>query len=221
MSSNMNALSATGWQNYVDLTDDVQPWLRLDDTTFNAGLSNLQLITSMACDTIQNKLGRPIPPTSYTYRFDGWATWTGAYIELPYYPVLEITSVIEYWGVSGPHVLDESFPTDQIDGWQCEYPVGRLIRVFPGNVQKPWFPGSRNVEVSWTAGYNPIPGRYRMATLELIKHWWTNTQQAPELPMPGGGTGSQYDPPNTSGVFAGIPYHVAALLDDDIQVGIG
>lgn len=221
-SANMNARSAPGWLNYLDVEDDVKPWLRLVDEPPDAVIDgNLQLITTMACDTIQNKLGRPIAVMEFDYRFDGWSGWNGAFLELPWYPVLEILSVTEYWGVSGPHVLLESTPTSQVDGWQCEYPVGRLTRVFPGLVQKPWFPGSRNVEVIWRAGYNPIPGRYRLATLELIKHWYTNTQQNQALSVPGLGMNNEYDPPNSSGVFAGIPYHVAALLGDDIQVGIG
>lgn len=224
-----SALSATGsvWNNYLDLDDDVKPWLRL--TSINGALpdpivdNNLELITTMACDAIQNILGRPIPPTIFDRRFDGWSSWNGAFLMLPYYPVLEITSVIEYWGTSGPRVLTESTPTNQTDGWQCEYAVGRLTRVFPGLVQKPWFPGSRNVEIVWTAGYNPIPGRFRVATLELIKHWWVNTQQQPTVSMapPGSGAGNQYDPAETGGPFDGIPYHVAAMIGDDIQVGIG
>lgn len=225
-SSNLNAMSAPGWQNYVDLEDDVKPWLKqtVDLVTPNAGVDlNLQMITSMACDMIQNMLGRPIPPTQFNFRFDGWSGWNGAYIELPYYPVLEITSVIEYRGVSGPYVLPESFPTQQVDGWQCEYPVGRLIRVFPGNVVKPWFPGSRNISVQWTAGYNPIPARYRLATLELIKHWWVNTQSTPTISVPPAGFGesNQYDPAVQGGPFDGIPAHVASIIGDDIQVGIG
>lgn len=221
-SSNMNARSSPEWQQYLDLTEDVLPWLRLTDTPLTfPDQQNLQTIVDMSCDWAQNMLGRPIAPTNFDYRFDGWSGWNGAFIELPYYPVLEITSVIEYRGTSGANVLLESTPANQIDGWQCEYPVGRLTRIFPGLVQKPWFPGSRNIEVAWTAGYNPIPRRYITGTLELIKHWWTNTQQNPALSGPGTSMGNQYDPPETSGVFAGIPYHVAAIFEPDIQVGIG
>jgi hypothetical protein len=75
--------------------------------------------------------------------------------------------------------------------------------------------------VQWTAGYNPIPARYRLATLELIKHWWVNTQGQPTVAPQALGAANQYDAPVQGGPFDGIPYHVASIIGDDIQVGIG
>lgn len=223
-SANQNALTSPNWQDFLTVNDDVLPWLQMTTSDIPAGSSlagNMQLITSMACDWVQDYLGRPVAPTTFDRRFDGWSGWNGAYLELPYYPVLEITSVIEYWGVSGPHDLVESTPTAQVDGWQCEYLTGRLIRVFPGNVQKPWFPGSRNVEVVWVAGYNPVPPTIRTATLELVAHWWANTQQQSALRLPGETVSDEFEPAETSGPFAGVPLRIIDLLSPKSQIGIG
>lgn len=221
MASNTNALSDPAWQDFLTVVDDVLPWLQMSASDIPSSgplYTSMQLLTSAACEWVQDYLGRPVAPTTYTRRFDGWSGWNGMFLELPYYPVLELVSVTEYWGVSGPHVLSESTPTAQVDGYQCEYLTGRLIRVFPGNVSKPWFPGSRNVEVSWKAGYNPVPARIRMATLELIKHWWSNTQQQSALRP---GAEPDYDPDEGSGPFSGVPDRIYAWLSPFSQVGIG
>ena len=219
MASNTNATNSPIWQDYLTVETDVLPWLQMVDVDFTPPLkTNLQLVTSTVCDWVQETLGRPIAPTVFDRRFDGWAGWNGAYIELPYYPVLEITSVIEYWGVSGPHTLMESTPTAQVDGWQCEYRTGRLTRVFPGNVQKPWFPGSRNIEITWTAGFNPVPPRFRMGSLMAIEWVWRNKFQQAGTHV---GVQTEYDQPTNTGMLGGIPDDIQDWLFPSEQVGIG
>lgn len=204
-------------QNYVT-TAEAAKWI--GDTVDNSNEFALDLIVGMACDWVQKFLNRAFVPTTYTRRFDGVTAWNGTVIELPASPVLQVASVIEYWGTSGPHVLLESTPTNQVDGWQCEYETGRLIRVFQGNLPKPWFPGSRNIEVKWVAGYNPIPHTIKVATLELIKHWFINTQQNTGL-SDAPGVGYDMESPETSGLWAGLPHRIKGLLEPWIQVGIG
>ena len=215
----MTTFSVPQWQDYLTVTDDVLPWLQMTASDLSPALTgNLQLVTSTVCDWVQETLGRPLAPTTFDRRFDGWSGWNGAYIELPYYPVLSITSVVEYWGVSGPHNLSESTPTNQVDGWQCEYDTGRLTRVFPGNVQKPWFPGSRNIEVVWQAGYNPIPPRFRMGSLMAIDWVWRNKFQQSGVRV---GVQSEYDAPTNQGMMGGIPDDILDWLFPSEQVGIG
>jgi hypothetical protein len=216
---NTDGLAFT-WQNYVDLNADVKPWLQFkrNDTTHD---TVLQLLTDAICQFAQKKLGQPIAPTTFYRRFNGWANWNGAYIMLPYFPVLEIVQVAEYWGVAGPHVLYESTPTDQVDGFQCDYQTGMLTRVFPGNVQKPWFPGSMNIEVRWTAGYNPIPADLKVATLEDIKEWWINTQQQSANRIGGATAANEFDSEEEGGTWMGMPSRVAAIIETYMQVGIG
>jgi hypothetical protein len=206
------------WATYLDLEEDVKPWIQVPFYQSTADYQ-LQLLTDMTCTWVQRKLGQPLAPTQFTRYFDGWSGFNGAFLQLPYYPVLEITSVTEFWGKSGPHVLNESVPTNQVDGWQCEYLQGMLRRVFPGLVEKPWFPGSRNIEISWTAGYNPVPADIKVATLEMISHWWRNTQQqAGRRP---GGPGGEYDPEVVAmGLWTGVPLRITTLLESYMQIGI-
>jgi hypothetical protein len=215
---NPNA-SSQQFGTYLDVTLDVKPWLQMKptDTTMDANLSR---IVKMACNWVQKYLGRPVARKQFDYRFDGWSGWSGTSIMLPWYPVLNVVSVTEYWGVSGPHNLVESTPTNQVDGWQCEWLTGRLVRVFPGNVQKPFFPGSRNVEVVWEAGYNPIPGDIEVATLEMIAHWFRNTQQQSAL-RPGLRMGDEAEPMETGPLWTGVPFRVIDLLEPYVQIGIG
>ena len=217
----MTSFSVPQWQDYLSINDDVLPWLQMTAVDLNSyvgGPANLQLVTSTVCDWVQETLGRPVAPTTFDRRFDGWSGWNGAYLELPYYPVLEVVSVVEYWGVSGPHNLSESTPTNQVDGWQCVYDTGRLTRVFPGNVQKPWFPGSRNVEVVWTAGYNPIPPRFRMGSLMAIEWVWRNKFEQSGVHA---GVQGEYDAGSNQGMLGGIPDDVLDWLFPSEQVGIG
>ena len=213
--ANLNASSVT-WQSYVDLKQDVKPWLQIPINNVQ-GDSRLQLLIDGTCQWAQRRIGQPIAPTTFLRRFDGWNGWNGAYIELPYYPILEVQQVIEYWGFSGPHYLSEQTPTNQVDGYQVVYELGRLTRAFPGLVQKPWFPGSRNIEVTWVSGYNPVPADIKMATLEMIAHWWRNTQQSARTVVRGGGDDADVV---AAGLWQGTPLRITNILDALMQVGI-
>ena len=208
------------WNTFLDLEDDVKPWLRNTNDALDA---NTQLITDMACAWVQDYCGRPFAPTTFSWRFDGWSGLNGAYLMLPWYPVLEITSVTEWWGTSGPHDLTESTPEAQTNGWQCVYHTGKLIRAFEGLIQKPWFPGSLNIEVDWVAGYNPIPSPVKVATLELISYWVRNTQQTPTGARAGAGSPGDYGNPGAGGslLWAGIPDRCRALLARYMRQGMG
>jgi hypothetical protein len=219
MSVNQAGGSIT-YGTFLDLAADVKPWLQIPGSDTSRDV-NLELIVDMVCQWIQGYLGRPVGATRYDRRFDGWAGWQGAYVLLPYYPVLQIVSCVEYRGISGPYTLPESTPTDQVDGFQLSPLTGRLTRVFPGNVQKPWFPGSRNIEVVWVAGFNPVPADLKVAALELTAHWFRNTQQQSANRLGAPGSASEYDPASTGGLWAGIPNRIITLLAPYLQQGIG
>lgn len=209
------------WANYVDMNNDVKPYLQIPVGSV-ASDTILQGIIDMSCTWVQNYLGRPIAETEFFRRFSGWSGLSGACINLPYYPVLQVVSVVEYWGSSGPHVLAEQTPQQQgtQDVYQMDYLRGTVIRAFMGLVQRPWFPGSRNIEITWKAGYNPVPPDIKFATLQMIKHWWAQTQQASRsFPMPAGAR--QEDELPMTGMFAGVPPEVERLLSPYVQMGIG
>jgi hypothetical protein len=208
------------WANFLDLANDVKPYLQFPASSVTSDVQ-LQTVVDMCCTWVQNYLGRPIAPTEFFRRFSGWSGLNGAYINLPYCPVLSMVSVVEYRGTSGPFLLTEQTPSHQVGGqevYQMDYLRGTVIRTFMGLVQRPWFPGSRNIEITWVAGYNPVPPDIRVAALELVGHWWRNTQQASRSgPMPTG-----YDPENpAAGMFAAIPHRVEALLSQYSRQGLG
>lgn len=217
MSLNDNASSFI-WTNYLDLANDVYPYLQIpNDGSFTRGL-DLQLVTDYVCQESQQIMGKPIAAQEFFYRFDGWSGWNGAYIMLPWYPVLQINEVTEFWGASGPHILEEATPENQVDGFAINYRLGQLIRVFPGNIAKPWFPGVRSIEVTWTAGYNPVPARFKVPALEIIKEWWTTTQQVSRSgPLPAGYEGIN----EADTTYAGLARRVRSAFFSEAQVGIG
>lgn len=212
-----NASSPT-WKNYVDINADVKPYLQYPATDTARDVT-LQYVIDFVCQESQRLLGKPVPATPFFFRFDGWSGWNGAYLMLPYYPILEVQAVTEWWGTSGPHVLTESTPENQVDGFQVSYRTGMLIRVYPGNIQKPWFPGSRSIEVTWTAGYNPIPAMYKVPALEIIAEWWRETQQASRSSV--APSGYQDIVNDTSDTYAGLPRRVREVFASQAQVGIG
>ena len=219
--TNSNASSHV-WHNYVDLYEDVLPWLQIP-TTGNAApsasdLQKMQLIVDMTCQWAQRKISNPIAPTGFYRRFNGWNGWNGAYVELPYFPVLSIVSVVEYWGLGGPHYLSEQTPEHDIDGFQLDPLRGKIIRVFPGLVQRPWFPGSRSIEVQWVAGYNPVPADWKVATLEMIAHWWHMSQQTQRVNVRAGSDGADQV---AAGLWSGVPLRISQLLEGAVQIGIG
>jgi hypothetical protein len=162
---------------YIDRDTELKPWMQYP-TSDTSKDWQMELAMDAACVWIQNEFfGRPIAPRQYDWRFDGWTGFMGAYIMLPFYPVLEIISVTEYRGQIG-HALTELQPAATTgDGFQVSYATGRLTRAFVGNIQRPWFGGSRNIEVVWVAGYNPVPPNIRMATLNLAAHWFRHSEQ--------------------------------------------
>lgn len=208
------------WQNYLDLTEDVKPYLQVDASNTTADV-RVTLVSDMACQWVQNYLGRPIAPTTFFRRFDGYTGLDGSYIMLPYYPVLEIVSIVEYWGLNGAHELVYQTPLAQggagQEMYQMDWVSGTIIRTFQGLIRRPTFPGSGNIEVTWQAGYNPVPADLRVATLELVNYWWRSTQEAPRWDP----HAADYDGGGLSKLWPAVPNRVMTLLEPYTQQGIG
>lgn len=211
------------WQNYLDLTNDIKPYLQIPAGS-SASDAQLQQILDMSCTWVQTYLGRPIPPTTFFRRFSGYTGLNGAYIMLPYYPVLQIVAITEFWGLNGAHPLVYQTPENQggpgQEMYQMDWIEGVVIRTYQGLIQRPTFPGSMNIEVEWVAGYDPIPADIRVATMQLVAHWWRSTQQASRtFPTPAGAR--QEDELPMTGPFAGVPPETERLLAPYLQQGIG
>jgi hypothetical protein len=210
----MALVNSQQWATYVDM-DDVKEWLQFPTNASVSRDAALQRIIDMACEWVQNEINRPVAATQWTERHDGWS---GEYILLNQYPILEVISCLEFQSSGGSLSLSESTPENPIDGFQVNYLTGQLMRTFQGySWPRPWFPGSRNIEVTYVAGYNPIPPVLWMATVELIKHWWVNAQQASvSLHV------DDYAPSQTEqGLWQGVPYRIIDLLAPYRRVVIG
>lgn len=211
------------WSNYVDLNHDVLPWLQIPAGQLTQDqLNSLSLVIDYVCQTSQQLKGNPIAATQFFGRFDGWSGWNGAYIEIPRYPILNVSEVAEWWGTSGPNYLSEQTPESQVWGYNLDAATGMLTRVFSGLVQMPWFPGARSIEVTWTAGYNPVPAMLKLPALEIIREWWTETQQRSR------GGGAMGGPSHGMGMvnmesdtYPGLPLRVKAVFAATAQIGIG
>jgi hypothetical protein len=215
LSINANALSQE-WGNLVNLSE-LKSFLSIPVFTTDKDDILQDLIDGIS-EWAALEAGRPLAKARFTYEFDGSSGWRGSYIMLPQYPVLEIISITEYWGNSGGHPLSEQTPTNQVDGFQCEYRTGRLTRVFQGLIPKPFFPGSRNVTVTWDAGYNPVPPSIRLAVKEAIKWYWDNTQQhSRSRPSDDG-----WQKPDPSQFWSSVlPAMLGPVLTPFLSVGIG
>ena len=223
--ANQLAEQVPSWGNFLTL-DDAHQYLQIPsgDTSRD---STLQFTIDAACYWVQDYLARPVAPTLFFRRFDGWSGYSGAYLEVPYYPILQYPAlpvIVEWWGSNGPQNIVLQTPENQAGGAQC-YQLdalrGRLTRTFAGLVARPWFPGLQNVEVEWWAGYNPIPATIRWATCELIAYWWRNTQQASRTGPRGSNQdyGGSIDP--SSSLWPGVPNRVSEMLQPYLQQGIG
>jgi len=206
---------------YLDITDDVRPWLQLPEGPEPIIDAKLRRVTNAICRRTQNYLGRALAPLRYFKRFSGWPGANGAVIMLPFVPVLKVLHVVEYRGSTGRFELAEQTPeTGQgnSETFQIEPLTGALVRTFMGNLQRPWFPGSKNIEVEWEAGFNPIPEDIELATLEYIKKWWDSTQQSSRVAPQAAALGYGGEvTPNTAGAGG----ELQRTLDTYLQQGIG
>jgi hypothetical protein len=104
--------------------------------------------------------------------------------------------------------------------YQLDALRGRLTRAFSGLIARPFFPGIQNLEISWIAGWNPVPPPIRWATMELVTYWWRNTQQASRTgPRGSSEYGGSIDPSNT--LWPGIPNRCFELLQTFERYAIG
>lgn len=214
--SNLFVESTPNWQTYLDLTNDVMPYLQMT-TLSQTNTTLLQDVIDAACYWVQDSLGRPFAPTTFGRRF---TNFNAIYLTLPYYPILKMISVTEWWGANGPQTLTQQIPENQgaQNCYQLDALRGTLARSFSGLIGRPWFPGLGNLEIAWVAGYNPIPRTVIIATKELIKYWWDNTQQASRSWTP---AGQDYDAPGQNPLWPAIPNRVSMLLAGFDQLGMG
>lgn len=213
----MATLLAGGRQFGPYLTlGEVKQWLRFPANADTSRDANLQRIIDMACSKVQARINRPVGAQMCWERHDGWS---GEYIMLKESPFLSLISCVEWQSSGGAVTLVESTPENPVDGIQINYATSRIMRTFAGySWPRPFFPGSRNIEIVYEAGLNPVPGDIWMATAEWVSDWWRLTQQTPAGRAPSAGTGG--DQPDTTMPYKGMPRWVEDMLVDWIKGGV-
>lgn len=207
-----NPSGTVQWTTYLDL-DEVVAWLQFtgagvpDVGTAESGL--LQRIIDSACSRAQTIANRPLCPTTYFERHDGWS---GEYIQLNYSPFVKLVQCQEWQSTGGWVQLPESTPENPVEGIQINYLSSRIMRTFAGySWPRPFFPGSRNIEVTYIAGFNPVPPDIWTATIDLVAYWWRNTQQAARG-FKGSGSAAYGGAQSPDGLWPGIPNRISDVF---------
>jgi hypothetical protein len=115
-------------------------------------------------DLIVDKVG-PVLPTVYTETRPAGKP----YVLLTHRPVLSITSVSENADYGTPAVVG-------VGGWKLDGGTGVLTRLSTREQPQLWRGGYSGVDVTYTAGLDPVPAKIRLATKELTAHLWRQSQ---------------------------------------------
>lgn len=162
----------------------------------------LQGFIDAAQAVIEDIVG-PVVPQTYTEVHSG----RGPSIVLDHTPVISVTSVTEYIGVT-PYALSDA----ELGGSTSAYSyslddptAGIVSRRYNGLVGG-FAAGNRNIQIVYVAGQATVPANVRLAALELIRMQW-QPQQSGNLP--GVGT-DDFSGINVMGFF--VPNRVRELL---------
>lgn len=155
--------------------DQAKSWLR-----YPAGASPddvaIQLVINAADEVIQYET-EDIIPTRYTENHDGGNFVIG----LRHLPVLSVEGVKEGWGYISFDLdyvqVDSDPPAFSMFAYSIDHAESGIIsRRSAGNIQIPFRAGTANIQVQYTTGYATPPANIVLAELELIAHWWQNSQ---------------------------------------------
>lgn len=146
-----------------------------DDTALQWFINAADVVIESECDVVLPKL--------FSEHYDGGDTS----IFLRHIPVLEVSNVEEGWGWLAYELdfveVNSPGPDWSLYAYSLDSPSnGEITRRSAGNVVIPFRPGDSNIFVQYRAGYEPtnIPGNLFLAELQLIQHWWKNSQYRAE-----------------------------------------
>lgn len=160
--------------------DDAREFLRLrsNDTADNA---KIQAIIESASRLILDITG-PMTIQSYNEWWDGGLST----IVPEHLPLVQVTAAAEFYGLS-KFVLTEQPLGAQTNAFAftVDYVTGQITRRTYGGAPAMFAIGSKNVNIQYTAGRTQVPENVQVATRELVRHLYTNTQ-IPGRPKFGG-----------------------------------
>ena len=180
----------------------------------------LQKFIAAADEVIEYECGDILP-----HRFDEYYDGGDEEIYLRNKPLLSVENVEEGWGwinyeldyveANSPGAIFSMFAYS-IDGHE----FAKITRRTAGNVVIPFRPGIDNIHVQYTTGYNAIPASVTLAELELVAHWWQNSQLR-AVALAGANiaydavAGAAYTRDTESGtqnLNIGVPYRILEML---------
>lgn len=202
-----NPVTTTFGGSYLDF-DEVWGYLQMDNAPSGANATRLQRFIDSACTVAQRGANRPFGPTQFQERHDGWS---GDEIQLRYSPFLELISCVENMSTGGPITLPESTPSNNaFDGIAIDYATSMITRTFAGGWPRPFFPGLRNIEVTYVAGFNPVPPDVWEATIDLVAYKWRMSQESPRWFQ---GVNDEYGGQQTNPLYPGVPNRIAEVFE--------
>jgi hypothetical protein len=206
--------------NIVSLAQ-VKSWLRYPNPS-QPGSDDvaIQLVINAADEVIQYET-EDILPTRYTENFDGG----NFLIALRHLPVLSVEGVREGWGYLNYDLdyvqVDSDPPSFSMFAYSIDhYETGIISRRSAGNIQIPFRPGTANIQVQYTTGYQTPPASIVLAELELIAHWWQNSQLR-AVAMAGtnisydatlGSTYTRDTESGTQNLNVGVPFRILEMI---------
>lgn len=202
------------WAVYIDF-DEAWQYIDMDTAPTESQALKLQRMINAACATAQRGANRPFAPGYFQERADGWS---GDTIQLNYSPFLQLVKCTEWQSSGGPINLVESTPANPTEGVSIDYGTSKIVRVFAGySWPRPFFPGQRNIEITYRAGFNPVPDDVWDATCDLIAYKWRMSQEAPKW-YPS--SGDEYGGAQSNPLYPGVPNRIAEVFESYRLPGI-
>lgn len=162
---------------------DVATW----DTEIQAFIDSVTAV-------VENVTG-PMTDQTFTEYFDGG----GAYVVLGRVPVISVTSVTEYAGTTGTTITAQNIAATTANDYLLNTATGIMRRMSSG-APTLFTSGTQNLVVVYHAGYATVPDAVKLATKELVRILYDQTQLGGAAPGPadefGVGTGPGYLIPN-------------------------
>lgn len=178
----------------------------------------LMLFIEAAGEVMQKECGDNVPH-QYLENYDGGRNA----IYLDHKPIISVDQVVEGWGFTNytlDYVQVDSPPElMSMFAYSIDSPeVGMISRRTAQNINIGFFPGVANIQVLYVAGRNPIPPVIQLAALELIAHWWQNSQMRAGVTA----TATSFDSVNQdfprsganiyTSINQGVPYRILEMI---------
>jgi hypothetical protein len=205
--------------NVVTL-QQVKTWLRYPaPASPNSDDAAIQLVINAADQVLEYECDDIMP-----HRRDEYYDGGDFKIHLRHVPILSVQNIEEGWGylnyeldyqpVNSPGPF--SLFAYSIDNLQ----EGEISRRTAGNVNIPFRNGQDNIRIEYTSGEATVPAVVVLAELELIAHWWQNSQLRATAMA---GTNISYDAvagqaytrdteAGTQNLNIGVPYRILEML---------